>query len=49
MNAEFIRMELSQDERLKRLNEIAISQLKSLINTKTIKQLCQDIKTNKKE
>ena len=32
MNAEFIRMGLSQAERLKRLNEIAITQLKSLIN-----------------
>ena len=32
MNAEFIRMGLSQTERLKRLNEIAITQLKSLIN-----------------
>lgn len=32
MNAEFIRMGLSQAERLKKLNEIAIMQLRSLIN-----------------
>lgn len=32
MNAEFIRMGLSQPERLRKLNEIAIMQLKSLIN-----------------
>ena len=32
MNAEFIRMGLSQPERLKKLNEIAIMQLKSLVN-----------------
>lgn len=32
MNAEFIRMELSQSDRLKKLNEIAIMQLRSLIN-----------------
>ena len=36
MNAEFIRMGLSQSERLKRLNEIAINQLKSLISYKGI-------------
>ena len=30
MNAEFIRMDLPQAERLKKLNEIAISQLKIL-------------------
>jgi len=32
MNAEFIRMGISQSERLKKLNEIAIIQLKSLTN-----------------
>jgi hypothetical protein len=32
MNAEFIRMGLSSADRLKKLNEIAITQLKSLIN-----------------
>ncbi len=32
MNAEFIRMGLSQSERLKKLNEIAVMQLRSLIN-----------------
>jgi hypothetical protein len=40
MNAEFIRMELPQGERLTRLNTIAILQLKSLTNTPSIKQLC---------
>jgi hypothetical protein len=39
MNAEFIRMELPQGERLKRLNEIAIQQLKSLTSANVIKQL----------
>lgn len=32
MNAEFIRMGLSQPERLRKLNEIAIKQLRSLVN-----------------
>lgn len=39
MNAEFIRMELPQKERLKKLNEIAISQLQSLIGVDSIKKL----------
>jgi hypothetical protein len=39
MNAEFIRMELSQPDRLKKLNTIAIQQLKSLITNPTIKKL----------
>ncbi len=39
MNAEFIRMALSQPERLKRLNEIAILQLKSLMGYAGIKKL----------
>ena len=39
MNAEFIRMGLSQAERLKRLNQVAIQQLKSLIGTSEIKHL----------
>jgi hypothetical protein len=39
MNAEFIRMGLSQGERLKKLNEIAISQLSSLISYAGIKKL----------
>jgi hypothetical protein len=39
MNAEFIRMELSQKERLLKLNQIAITQLKSLIgNTNKLKE-----------
>jgi hypothetical protein len=38
-NAEFIRMNLSQTDRLERLNQIAIIQLKSLINNKNIQKL----------
>jgi hypothetical protein len=43
MNAEFIRMELPQGERLKRLNKIAIQQLRSLTNTKAVKQISNSI------
>ena len=39
MNAEFIRQGLSQPERLKQLNQIAIRQMQSLIDNKTIKKL----------
>ena len=39
LNAEFIRQELSQTKRLQRLNEIAIIQMKSLIESKSIKKL----------
>lgn len=39
MNAEFIRMNLPQGERLKKLNEIAIIQLKSLTGNTAIKRL----------
>lgn len=39
MNAEFIRMGFSQSERLKKLNEIAILQLRSLINHSSIGKL----------
>jgi hypothetical protein len=39
MNAEFIRMNLSQSERLLKLNQIARTQLKSLIGNKEIKKL----------
>jgi hypothetical protein len=39
INAEFIRQGLEQSERLKKLNEIAIIQMKSLIENKTIKKL----------
>lgn len=39
MNAEFIRMELSRQERLVRLNQIAIQQLKSLIGSEITKRL----------
>ncbi len=42
MNAEFIRMGLSQPERLKKLNEIAIMQLKSLVNHGGIRKLTDD-------
>jgi hypothetical protein len=39
MNAEFIRMELPQSERLRKLNAIAIQQLKSLTANPNIKKL----------
>src|SRR3569833_3137208 len=39
MNAEFIRMAISQSERLLKLNEIAIAQLKALIGNPSIKKL----------
>lgn len=39
INAEFIRMGLSQPERLRKLNEIAIMQLKSLVNNGGIGKL----------
>jgi hypothetical protein len=41
MNAEFIRMGLSQPERLKKLNEIAIMQLRSLVNHGAIRKLTE--------
>ena len=39
LNSEFIKQEISQGERLIQLNKIAISQMKSLIETKKIKRL----------
>ena len=39
MNAEFIRMNLSQGERLKKLNAIAITQLKSLAGNTALRKL----------
>ena len=39
LNSEFIKQELSQEERLIRLNKIAISQMKSLIENKKIESL----------
>jgi len=39
MNAEFIHMELSQGERLKRLNEIAIRQMQVLTTAPALKQI----------
>ena len=39
LNSEFIKEELSQEERLIRLNKIAISQMKSLVETKRVKQI----------
>jgi hypothetical protein len=39
MNAEFIRMEISQRERLVKLNKIAITQLESLTSEPTLKRL----------
>lgn len=41
LNAEFIHQGLSSSVRVLRLNEIAISQMKSLLNNSTIKQLKQ--------
>ena len=39
MNAEFIRMSLPQGDRLKRLNEIAIRQLQSLLSRSDVRRL----------
>ena len=39
MNAERVHMELSQRDRLKRLNEIAIRQMQVLTSASAIKQL----------
>lgn len=39
INAEFIRLGLDQDERLERLNEIAIYQMQLLVQISTLKQL----------
>ena len=39
LNAEFIKMRLSQKDRLIRLNEIAITQMTSLLANNTIKKL----------
>jgi hypothetical protein len=39
LNAEFIRQNLSQQERLMRLNEIAIVQMRSLLGNPTIRKL----------
>ena len=39
INAVFVRQELPQPERLKKLNEIAITQMKSLLTANTIKKL----------
>jgi KilA-N domain len=49
MNAEFIRMNLPQGERLKKLNAIAITQLKSLAGNTSLKKLTDEkkIKTSK--
>jgi hypothetical protein len=41
VNAVFVRQQLSQQERLKRLNEIAISQMKSLLFNSNLKKLKQ--------
>lgn len=39
INAVFLRQELSQPERLKKLNEIAISQMQSLVSNRSLKRL----------
>ena len=38
MNAEFIRMDISQSERLQKLNQIAITQLKSLTKNNALQK-----------
>ena len=48
MNAEFIHMGLSQGERLKRLNEIAIRQMKTLTAAVTLKALRDGTEVNEK-
>ncbi len=47
MNAEFIKMKLPQGERLKKLNAIAITQLKSLAGNTTLKKLSDGKNKNK--
>lgn len=49
MNAEFIRMDLPQSERLKMLNQIAITQLKSLATNSSIKKIKNDKNAKKKD
>jgi len=39
LNAEFIRMQLPQPERLQKLNQIAITQLKAIIGNAQLKKL----------
>jgi hypothetical protein len=39
LNSEFIKMHMSQNERLFKLNDAAISQMKSLLQNKSIKKL----------
>jgi hypothetical protein len=39
INAEFIKMNLPQSERLLKLNQIAISQLKAIVGNEQIKKL----------
>ena len=39
LNSEFIKIGLSQKERMLKLNEIAISQMKSLLANNTVKKL----------
>ena len=49
MNAEFIRMELKQSDRLKKLNNIAIQQLKSLTENPNVKILNVGTKSEPKK
>ena len=39
LNSEFIKMGMKQKDRLLKLNEIAISQMNSLLNNNTVKKL----------
>ena len=47
INAEFVKQGLPQAERLERLNQIAITQAKSLANSSSVKKL-SDAATSKK-
>ncbi|HEX3044705.1 MAG TPA: KilA-N domain-containing protein [Bacillota bacterium] len=49
MNAEFIHMQLGQGERLQRLNEIAIRQMKALANNPALKQLATSAEIDNQE
>lgn len=47
--AEFIHMQLNQSERLQRLNEIAIRQMKALTSSHVVKQLAASMEVNDDE
>lgn len=41
LNAEFIRMKLLQSERLEKLNQVAITQLNSILGSKQLQKLAK--------